>query len=109
MRIRLPSRRCAPRNGSWKDRWCSTVLEEAVEASTDGGTDAPITPASIRAKLATCNELTVGRYRRDDIQSEPATIPVCGLKNAVFWQADMDIDCDGKITTQCSSQTDPAF
>jgi hypothetical protein len=31
------------------------------------------------------------------------------LKNAVFWKADMDIDCDGKETTACNLSTDPAF
>ena len=34
---------------------------------------------------------------------------MCGLVGAVFWQADMDIDCDGKTTTQCNSTTDPSY
>lgn len=82
----------------------------SAESGTDAGSDAAITPADVLAKLNNCaKELTVGRYKADDTQSSPANIPVCGLVNAVYWQADMDIDCDGKITTQCSLQTDPAF
>ena len=31
------------------------------------------------------------------------------LTNAVFWTADMDIDCDGRETPACNKNTDPAF
>ncbi|HEY6737979.1 MAG TPA: peptidoglycan-binding protein [Actinopolymorphaceae bacterium] len=34
---------------------------------------------------------------------------MCGKSGAVFWKADMDIDCDGKRTTQCNKNTDPWF
>lgn len=36
-------------------------------------------------------------------------MPVCGKNGAVFWKADMDIDCDGRITTRCNADTDPWF
>src|SRR6185369_16467436 len=29
--------------------------------------------------------------------------------SAVFWEADLDIDCDGKESTQCNLGTDPDF
>lgn len=48
-----------------------------------------------------------GRYRTDD--DTPATIPVCGTAGAVFWTADMDIDCDGRPGPECNSRTDPLF
>lgn len=96
-------------DASMPDDDAAVVVDSGIEAAMDAGADAAIGPGDVLAKLANCNELTVGRYRPDDIQSEPATIAVCGLKNAVFWKADMDVDCDGKITMQCSPQTDPAF
>ncbi len=75
-------------------------------AGTGGG---PPTAARLLALLANCNELTTGRYKTDDDSSSPANIPVCGLNGAIFWQADMDVDCDGKQSQQCSLQTDPDF
>src|SRR6185503_2965501 len=36
-------------------------------------------------------------------------IPICGLPGAVFWKADLDVDCDGKMTAQCNLPTDPAY
>ncbi len=34
------------------------------------------------------------KYATDD--GGAATIDICGLNGAVFWKADMDIDCDGR-------------
>lgn len=69
-----------------------------------------IAPADVLAKLAGCaNELTNGRYKTDSSGSVPADIPVCGAKNAVYFVADMDIDCDGKQTTTCNKSTDPDY
>jgi hypothetical protein len=36
-------------------------------------------------------------------------ISMCGLEGAVFWHADMDIDCDGDPTEECNAETDPWF
>ncbi len=71
-----------------------------------GSDTAPPTAAELLAKLATCNKVG-GDYATDSGGSQ--TIPICGLSNAVFWKADMDIDCDGKQSTQCNSSTDPSW
>lgn len=42
-------------------------------------------------------------------QGSPATVPVCGTRDAVFWKADMDIDCDGRPGRHCNAATDPYF
>jgi hypothetical protein len=34
---------------------------------------------------------------------------VCGIDGAVFWKADMDIDCDGRPSARCNRTTDPWF
>ena len=64
------------------------------------------TAAELLAKMVGCNAIG-GPYRTD--QETPATIAVCGAKGAVFWRADMDIDCDGVTTPQCNIDTDPAY
>lgn len=34
---------------------------------------------------------------------------MCGTDEAVFWTADMDVDCDGRQSPRCNSRTDPLF
>lgn len=63
--------------------------------------------ADLLAKVRDCVPLSRGRYRSDD--GERATIPVCGTKEAVYWKADLDIDCDGQAGARCNARTDPLF
>ncbi|MFI1293446.1 glycoside hydrolase family 75 protein [Streptomyces sp. NPDC020792] len=63
--------------------------------------------ADLLAKVKTCQQISNGKYRTDAGAS--ATVPVCGKNGAVFWKADMDIDCDGQRTTHCNEQIDPWF
>lgn len=63
--------------------------------------------ADLLAKVRDCTPVSRGRYRSDD--GRPATIPVCGTDDAVFWKADMDIDCDGQPGRRCNRRTDPHF
>ncbi|OIJ98460.1 glycoside hydrolase family 75 protein [Streptomyces colonosanans] len=63
--------------------------------------------ADLLAKVRACVQVSHSRYRRD--QGAPADIPVCGKRGAVFWKADMDIDCDGRPGLLCNRQTDPFF
>ncbi|MFI2642255.1 glycoside hydrolase family 75 protein [Streptomyces sp. NPDC018610] len=63
--------------------------------------------ADLLALVRGCAQVSRGRFRPD--AGAPATIPVCGLPGAVFWKADMDIDCDGRPTRRCNHRTDPHF
>ncbi|MEV1069046.1 glycoside hydrolase family 75 protein [Streptomyces sp. NPDC050263] len=63
--------------------------------------------ADLLSRVRDCTQVSTGRYRTD--AGAPATIPVCGTEEAVFWTADMDIDCDGRPSPQCNSGTDPLF
>lgn len=63
--------------------------------------------ADLLAKAGECAQISHGRYSSD--AGGPATIPVCGTREAVFWQADLDIDCDGRPGRRCNSGTDPHF
>jgi hypothetical protein len=77
-----------------------------VTDSAGGGGGAP-TAQELLAKLASCTQVSSGKYKTDDETSR--TIPVCDKNGAVFWKADMDIDCDGQVTAQCNENTDCCF
>ncbi|MGW5614016.1 glycoside hydrolase family 75 protein [Streptomyces sp. NPDC003877] len=63
--------------------------------------------ADLLAAVRDCTPVSRGRYRSD--YGAPATIPVCGTRDVVFWKADMDIDCDGRPGPHCNRRTDPYF
>jgi Fungal chitosanase of glycosyl hydrolase group 75 len=68
----------------------------------------PPTASRLLAKVKTCSQISNGRYATDD--GGARTVPVCGrITGAVFWKADMDIDCDGAVTARCNTNTDPSF
>ncbi|MFG3122285.1 glycoside hydrolase family 75 protein [Streptomyces sp. NPDC048201] len=69
--------------------------------------ETPVTAAELRARTRECAQVSHGRYRED--AGGPAKIPVCGTRDAVFWKADLDIDCDGRPGTRCNRRTDPYF
>lgn len=72
-------------------------------APREGGVSA----ADLLAEVRDCIQVSHGRYRSD--QGAPADIRVCGRRGAVFWKADMDIDCDGRPGDLCNARTDPSF
>lgn len=76
--------------------------EPATARSAD-----PVSAADLLAKVRTCTPVSRGRYRTD--RGARATVPVCGTRDAVFWKADMDIDCDGRPGRRCNARTDPHF
>ncbi|MEU6197740.1 glycoside hydrolase family 75 protein [Streptomyces sp. NPDC047061] len=76
----------------------------AVPKSAQEGS---VSAANLLAKVTSCSQISSGKYRTDDETS--ATIPVCGKNGAVFWKADMDIDCDGQRTTNCNEDRDPWY
>ncbi|NKE56807.1 hypothetical protein FXN61_08140 [Lentzea sp. PSKA42] len=63
--------------------------------------------SQLLAKLTSCQQISSGKYRSDS--GTAATIPVCGKNGAVWYKADMDIDCDGQPTAKCNKNTDPWF
>ncbi|WP_097975004.1 glycoside hydrolase family 75 protein [Streptomyces sp. gb14] len=77
----------------------------AQETEADAGV---VTAAQLLAEVRACSRISKGRYRTDS-GSAKATVPVCGTRDAVFWKADMDIDCDGRKTRACNRKADPYF
>ena len=82
----------------------SSSTADAGPASTREGS---VSAADLLAKVQGCTQISNGKYRTDEETS--ATVPVCGKNGAVFWKADMDIDCDGQVTSKCNGSTDPWF
>lgn len=78
----------------------TTVAQDTVLAGP--------TADQLRAKTATCGtQLSNGMYAEDS--GGTRTIPICGKSGAVFWTADLDVDCDGQQTAECNPDTDPWF
>lgn len=67
----------------------------------------PPTASELLAKMTTCAQVSTGTYATD--AGGAHTVPVCGASGAVWWKADMDIDCDGVTTAECNIRTDPAY
>ncbi|MBT3152516.1 hypothetical protein HTV45_16825 [Streptomyces sp. CHD11] len=74
----------------------------AAERSAD-----PVSAADLLGRVRACTPVSRGRYRTD--HGARSTVPVCGTRDAVFWKADMDIDCDGRPGRHCNARTDPHF
>ncbi|TLS45065.1 hypothetical protein FE633_16575 [Streptomyces montanus] len=76
-------------------------------ANPTSAQEGSVSAADLLAKVTSCSQISNGKYRTDDGTS--ASIPVCGKNGAVFWKADMDIDCDGQRTSKCNEDTDPWY
>ncbi|MEU3663455.1 glycoside hydrolase family 75 protein [Streptomyces sp. NPDC032940] len=72
-----------------------------------GTASGPVRAADLLAKTRDCDPVSHGRYRSD--AGGRADIPVCGTRDAVFWKADLDVDCDGRSGDRCNAGTDPHF
>ncbi|AYN38504.1 hypothetical protein D9753_05740 [Streptomyces dangxiongensis] len=66
-----------------------------------------VSAADLLSKVTSCSQVSNGKYRTDEETS--ATVPVCGKNGAVFWKADLDIDCDGQRTANCNEDRDPWY
>ncbi|GGQ42853.1 glycoside hydrolase family 75 protein [Streptomyces mutabilis] len=73
----------------------------------DGRDEGAVSAADLLARVRDCEPVSEGRYRSD--AGAPADIPVCGARDAVYWKADLDVDCDGRPGDHCNSRTDPHF
>jgi hypothetical protein len=100
-------------------RMFSVVILIAACGGTNGGGDPDAPGPTIDSAVPTqlveelvglttgCGTELGGLYATDS--GDSATVRVCGLVGAVYWTADMDIDCDGIETTVCNAQTDGAY
>ena len=83
------------------------ALPAAARPSQPMAREGNVRATDLLAKVRGCAPVSNGRYRSDD--GAAADIPVCGARGAVYWKADMDIDCDGRSGPLCNRRTDPLF
>jgi hypothetical protein len=57
--------------------------------------------------MTSCTQISNGLYATD--VEEAPTVAVCGANGALWWRADLDIDCDGVTTAECNDSTDPTY
>jgi hypothetical protein len=69
--------------------------------------ESAVRAADLLARVRTCPQVSRGRYRTDG--DALPTVPVCGTRDAVFWTADLDVDCDGRPSRGCNARTDPFY
>lgn len=86
----------------------TTTSTTSTTTGTTTTTSGPPSAADLTKLTKTCNQASNGLYKAKD-DSPSATIPICKLNGAFFWVADMDVDCDGKMTAQCNLNTDPDY
>ncbi|RSN35815.1 hypothetical protein DL990_06480 [Amycolatopsis sp. WAC 01416] len=82
-------------------------LAPAATAVAAPSAQAAPTAQQLLAKTTACKQISNGKYKTDDETGR--TIAVCDAGGAVFWKADMDVDCDGQPTARCNKTTDPWF
>ena len=83
------------------------VVDANGSADDSPRTDDAPSAADLLAAIARCDTRLGGPYATDENGAE--TVTVCGLTGAAFWKADLDVDCDGKMSAQCSIHTDLAY
>ncbi|MGW4526001.1 glycoside hydrolase family 75 protein [Amycolatopsis sp. NPDC004378] len=81
-----------------------TPSAQARPATVEAGP----TAAQLLAKTSGCKQISNGKYKTDEDVSAK-TVAICDANGAVFWKADMDIDCDGQRSTQCNENTDCCY
>ena len=78
-----------------------------------GSADAMVMPPDapsaqdLLARIASCDQVIGGTFADDS--GGTSYREICGLPMAMFWKADMDIDCDGQPSGECNSMTDPSW
>lgn len=105
--VRLPSLTLAAAGMALLAPALSPAVEHRTREEPVAWSEGTVRAADLLARTHRCVQISRGRYRSDD--GRPADIPVCGTRDAVFWKADLDIDCDGRPTARCNRRTDPLF
>ena len=86
------------------------LAPSAATASPQPAGVAPLAGPSasqLLAKTQRCSQISNGKFKTDEETGR--TVAVCDANGAVFWRADMDIDCDGQRTSKCNENTDCCF
>lgn len=106
-----PGRAPARRSGSAPRLWSVAPVALAVgllsQLQADcGSSSGTVTAADLLALTSTCSPLPgVSKFANDS--GGTASVSMCGLNGALWFKADMDIDCDGGSQSECTK--DPYY
>lgn len=79
---------------------------QGAGGASDAGGGAVNLVAELLARTKACASVVSShQYALDD----GSMVDICAMKGAVYWTADMDIDCDGVQTAQCNATTDCCY
>ena len=84
-----------------------TLGPDAPVPTVDAPANNDVTAQDLLDAIATCGQVAGGPFATDS--GRTANISICTLPTAVFWKADMDIDCDGKTSSVCNTTADPSY
>lgn len=87
----------------------AAMADSAVAANS--AVTAPVTAPTAGQLLAKAKGCAT-KLTKKPLQTDEDTarnVDVCGLKGAVYFNADMDVDCDGQTTDQCNKDTDCCY
>jgi hypothetical protein len=84
------------------------MLVSPVLTSGSTAMAAPPSADQLLAKAQGCADKLTKKPLQADEDADPG-VDVCGLKGAVYFKADMDVDCDGQTTDQCNKNTDCCY
>lgn len=90
-----------------RNRFAGIPALQTIEVSGDPCLSVIPTASELLAKMTSCLQISNGRFATD--AGGPRTVQVCKANGAVWFKADMDIDCDGVPTPVCNSTTDATF
>ena len=85
----------------------AAAAEPRVPAESTALREGDVRASDLLARVRDCTRISHGRFRAD--HGKRANVAVCGTRHAVFWKADMDIDCDGQAGPRCNRRSDPLF
>jgi hypothetical protein len=102
----------APKNGFYNVEfdgntgWSSGKYYKLGQPAPTPATDAQPAPADLVAVLSGCQQLA-GTTKFATDAGGAKTVPLCKLNGAIWWKADMDVDCDGGQGAACKA--DPYY
>jgi len=101
-----------PQNGFYKidykglAGWSSGKYYKQAPTPPVVSTDATDAPSDLTALLTNCQQVAgTTKFAKDSGGSK--TVPLCQLNGAIWWTADLDVDCDGGKGAECKS--DPYY
>jgi hypothetical protein len=91
-----------PSSSSSSSSSSTSSSSSSSSTSSSGGTAGA---ADLLAALGACQQIAGTTLFRKDAGSSK-TVPVCSVPGAVWWTADLDVDCDGGTGSACLADPD---